>query len=261
MNFSIGVDCEGVACAVGVPGGVLNDSKNFEWVRGQATREANAAAVALFESGARRVIVWDNHGASNWLHHEQLDRRCEIAMGVGFAHRWPGLDSNFAGVLLVGYHAMDGTAGGVMAHSFSSKSIQAIRVNGQEVGEMAVDAAVAGELGVPVMFVASDRAGCDEARRFLPWVETVATKQGFGWNAAISKHPLAVADEISAAVRRAVGRLGEMKPFAFRSPMELEIRYKRMDEAQAACARPAGGWTRKDAFTVARTLQKITDYY
>ena len=84
---------------------------------------------------------------------------------------------------------MDNTVDGVLAHSFSSTGYQYIKVNGVEVGEMAIDAALAGDHGVPCIFVASDDKGAAEAKRFMPWVETVATKQGLGWNMAISKHP------------------------------------------------------------------------
>lgn len=71
---------------------------------------------------------------------------------------------------------------------------------------MAIDAAAAGVYGVPVIFVASDDKGVREAQRFFPGVETVTTKQAMGWNAAVSKHPLRVVDEIEAGVKQAVGR-------------------------------------------------------
>jgi D-aminopeptidase len=51
----------------------------------------------------------------------------------------------------------------------SSLRYQWMKVNGVEVGEIAIDAAVAGELGVPVIFVSSDSAGIKEAKEFLPY--------------------------------------------------------------------------------------------
>ncbi len=54
-KYYVAVDCEGVACGVGSPGGSLNASRNLDFVRLQATREADAAARALFDSGAERV--------------------------------------------------------------------------------------------------------------------------------------------------------------------------------------------------------------
>ena len=141
----------------------INSSRDLEFAKLQATREADAAARGLFEAGATQVIVWDNHNGSLNLHYDDLDRRCDIALGVGFEHRFPGLDDTFSGVVLVGYHAMDNTEDAVIAHSFSSASYQYMKVNGQEVGEMAIDAAMAGAHGVLIICVASDDKGVAES--------------------------------------------------------------------------------------------------
>lgn len=261
MKFVIGVDLEGAAGVVGSPGGSLNESRNLAFAKLQATREADAAARALFDAGATEVIVWDNHDGSLNLDYDRLDARCDIALGVGFPHRWPGLDESFAGVLFVGYHAMDNTPGAVIAHTYSSASHQGIKVNGMEVGEMAIDAAVAGTLGVPPLFCASDDKAVAEAHRFFPGIQTVTTKTAHGWNAAVSKHPLRVLDEIYDGVRQAVARRSERTPFTFGpGPLSFEIRYKRLEHAEAA-ARPPGTGRRVDAYCVAWELASIRDRY
>jgi len=226
----------------------------------QATREANAAARGLFEAGAKQVIVWDNHNGSLNLNYDLLDERCDIALGVNFEHRFPGMDGEFSGVALVGYHAMDNTIDGVMSHSFSSSTYQYLKVNGQEVGEMAIDGAVAGEMGVPVVFVSSDDKGTAEAKRFFPNIETVTTKQAMGWNAAVSKHPKRSVHEIYETIQKVVERLDKFEPFGFSSPLEFEIRFKRPDRAQAAC-RGYKAAERLDAYTVRYQLESIMDYY
>jgi D-amino peptidase len=255
----IGVDCDGVACAAGEAGKSLSDAGDFAFARAQATREADAAARALFEAGAQRVVVWDNHGAGNNLSFDRLDARCEIALGAGFARRWPGLDGDFAGVLMVGYHAMEGTPDGVLAHTYMSHAVRQISVNGQAVGEIALDAAVAGELGVPLIFVSSDAAGCEEARRFAPHAEVVATKHGLGAHCAFSQHPAAAAEAIGAGARRAVQRLGEMKPLTFPSPIRVEIRFKRLLQAAKARLRRRG-WRLSGPLTIRRTLEDLQQW-
>jgi D-amino peptidase len=223
----IAVDCDGPACVVGEPGRALSDSRDMVYAREQATRETDAAARALFDAGAEKVVVWDNHGFGANLVFDRLDRRCEVLLGTGFGRRFPLLDDSYAGVLMIGYHAMEGTPDAVLAHTYSPGAYRAIRVNGRAVGEMALDAAVAGELGVPLLLVASDDKGCAEARRFMPWIETVATKQGFGRNCAHSKHPAVAEEEIYQATLRAVERLNEMPPLVFPHPVALEIEFKK----------------------------------
>ncbi|NMA96288.1 MAG: M55 family metallopeptidase [Clostridiales bacterium] len=259
MKFVIAVDLEGIAGVVGQPNMTLTESKDYDFACRQATKEADAAAKALFDAGAKQVIVWDNHGGSLNLEYEELDKRCDILLGVGFPHRWTSMDEDFDGVILIGYHPMDNTVDGVLAHTFSSVSYQWIKINEREVGEIAIDAAMAGEKGVPVILVASDDKGAKEAKDFLPWAETVATKIGFGRNAALSKHPDRVIDEIYEKTKRAVKRLGEMRPFAFEEPMDMEIRFKKLEGAEGMGK--SDGWKRIDAYTVKGRLNKISEYY
>jgi D-amino peptidase len=135
-----------------------------------------------------------------------------------------------------------------------------MKINGVEVGEIAIDAAAAGAMGVPAVFVSSDSAGVAEAKHFLPWVETVATKQALGWNAAISKHPRRSAAEIRAGTAKAAKRVKEMKPFTFKEPITLEYRFKRLEEAQSA-ARSKCGWVRIDPYTCRKTIATLGEEF
>lgn len=240
MKFMIAVDCDGPACVVGEPGHSLSDSRDMVFAREQATRETDAAARALFDAGAEKVVVWDNHGFGSNLVFDRLDRRCEVLLGTGFERRFPELDETYAGVLMIGYHAMEGTPNAVLAHTYSPNAYRAIRVNGRTVGEMALDAAVAGELGVPLIFLSSDDKGCREALGFMPWVETVITKISHGRNCAHSKHPEAVETEIYQSVLHAVDRIAEKKPFTFDRPVQVEIHFKKALQALKACVRRKG---------------------
>jgi D-amino peptidase len=240
MKFMIGVDCDGPACVVGEPGKSLSNSRDMPFAREQATRETEAAARALFDSGAERVVVWDNHGVGSNLVFNQLDRRCDIMLGAGFDQRFPGVDKTFTGILMIGYHAMEGTPKAVLAHTYSPHAYREIRANGQPVGEIALDASVAGELGVPLIFLATDDHGCSEGKRFMPWIETTATKQGLGRNCAFSKHPTVAEDEIYNGVRQAVKRIEEMKPFVFDHPIRIEIRFKKIVQTLKARVRRRG---------------------
>lgn len=259
MKFIIGVDCDGPACVVGDPGKALSFSRDMPFAREQATRETDAAAKSLFDAGAEQVIVWDNHGLGANLVFDRLDPRCEIMLGSGFDRRFPGLDENFTGVLMIGYHAMEGASNAVLAHTYSPHAYKAIKANGSKAGEIALDASVAGELGVPLIFLASDVQGCAEAQRFMPWVETVATKTGLGRNCAHSKHPCAAQEEIYNGVQKAVRRLPEMKPFVFDKPVRLEIQFKKPLQAVKARIRRSG-WKMSGPRTIKTKLPSMLDW-
>lgn len=259
MRFVVSVDCEGLACVVGASGAPLTDSPNYAFARQQAVREANAAVRALFDMGAEEVIVWDAHGGGVNLPYDDLDERALIALGSGFEHRFPEMDETFAGVLFIGYHAMDNTPDAVLAHTYSSKVYQWVEVNGEQVGEIAIDAACAGERNVPVIFVSGDDKCVAEARRFLPWVEVVQTKRAYGWNAAVSKHPRRVEYDIAEGVNRAVNRLSEMQVFRFPSPITVRVRYKRLEDAERT-SRGGTRWRRVDAYTAEAVFERISEW-
>jgi len=101
MKFIVAVDLEGVACAYAPCGSSIENAFNIEFIRKQATKEADAAVRALFDSGANEVIVWDNHGRGCSLDYDNLDKRCRIAIGADSKSRYPVLDESFSGVLLL----------------------------------------------------------------------------------------------------------------------------------------------------------------
>jgi D-amino peptidase len=259
MKFMIAVDCDGVACVVGEPGRALSDSRDMVFAREQATRETDAAARALFDAGAEKVAVWDNHGSGTNLVFDRLDRRCDVLLGAGFSRRFPLLDESYSGVLMIGYHAMEGTPNAVLAHTYSPWVYKEIRVNGRPVGEIALDAAVAGELGVPLLFVSSDDKACAEARSFMPWVKTVTTKIGYGRTCAQSKHPAVVEEEIYKSVQLAVAGNKTMECFRFEKPIWIEIVFKSWLFSFKARARRKG-WEFSGSRSISAKLDSMLDW-
>ena len=250
MDYYVAVDCEGPACVVGRPGELLTKTPEFEFVRRQATREADAVARGLFEAGARRVIVWDNHGCGVNLVYEELDKRCEIVMGVGHAGRFPGLEKGFAGVVLVGYHAMEATEQAVLAHTFSSSRFRGVFVGDRPVGEVYIDAACAGVLGVPVQLVVGDDKLGLEAQAELPGCRHVQTKVSLSQHSALSKHPLGVLDEIHQAAKKLIQDPPAVRPLCVEGPFDMQLRFKTLDQVESAL-RSRPGWRRVDGYTIA----------
>ncbi|MEG0767184.1 MAG: M55 family metallopeptidase [Clostridia bacterium] len=259
MKFMIALDLEGVAGIVGLPNSSLGDSpKEYEFACREGAREANAAAEALFMAGATEVCLWDNHGTGVNLDPDTVDPRCRLLQGSG-AGRWPGLTPDYAGVLLIGYHAMAGTPAAILAHSYDSTVYQSMSIHGENVGEIAIDAHMAGLQGVPVLFVASDDKGVAEAKRIMPWVHCVATKQAYGRNAACSLSPTETARCIKVAVQKAVEDLSSMRTFAFARPLHVCYRMTRLEYAEQA-EREAHA-QRLDAYTVAWDVAELTELF
>ena len=231
-KFLVAVDIEGVALGICTFEGTIETTQNVAMAKLQATREAAAAVSALYDSGADEVVVWDNHSRGSNLDYDLLDERCKIAMGGSVNMRFPCLDESYSGIVLIGYHAMGSHPNAVAAHTYSASSFQHVKINGVEYGEAGIDAAIAGLKGVPVIFLSGDDMVIEETTKIMPWLETVETKKSLSYTRIISKHPKAVVKEIYEGVKKAYTRLGEMKPYVVKTPCELEVRYRRVENAE-----------------------------
>ena len=222
MRIFISCDIEGIGCVVrpensSIPG------RDYGLARRLMTGEVNAAIQGAFEAGAERVLVADSHNVGLNLLPEELDERAEIIMGSPRPlAMMEGVDQGFDAAFLVGYHAKPDTADGVLVHNFHSR-ISDCRLNGLSVGELGLNAALAGLFGVPVALVTGDAAVTEEAAALLPGVETVAVKKGIGAYAARCLHPAVCRGRIRDGARLALGKLGVLKPWLPDQPTGLEL--------------------------------------
>lgn len=176
----------------------------------------------LRAAGAARIVVADGHGrGDNFIPHLMEPGATYITGGP----RKPGegLDRTFHGVVLLGYHAMKGTADGVLNHTQSSIVEMRYWYNDRESGEIAATSLIAGGLGVPVIMVTGDVATCREAREFLgKEVVTVATKRGIGREAA-ELYPLQETREaIFEGAGKAVEAIGRCRPYKLPAPIRCK---------------------------------------
>jgi len=250
VKVYIAVDSEGQACVVRE-----KDPKTVygiwqgEFIREQATREAAAAVIGARQAGATEILVHDSgfiRGFSPiglFLHYDKLPSGVKIALG-GVPMKLV-LDSTFDAAILLGHHAMAGVQDGVLAHTFSSATIENMWLNGKRIGEIAVEALQIGTFGVPVVMVSADEAGCREAKEWLGDVEVAPTKRGLGIHWAISLHPEDACDLIRAKAREALGRLKEFKPYKLDPPFEFQTDFFTEEQARAYAQRkgeiPVGG--------------------
>jgi D-amino peptidase len=137
--------------------------------------DMNACIAACFDAGATRVTVRDGHGGGKNVDPQRIDKRAVLIQGNTPGVRFKGLEGCEA-VILLGYHAKALTPAAIMAHSYSSATIQSIYLNGKAVGEIGVDAAIAAEHKIPVVMVSGDDKACAEAEEWIPGIVTCQVK-------------------------------------------------------------------------------------
>ena len=80
-----------------------------------------AVVRGLHDAGATEIMVLDGHGPQAVIPH-LMEPGATYVTGLPRPAVLYGLDSSFAGVVLLGFHAMMGTPDGVLNHTQSSKS-------------------------------------------------------------------------------------------------------------------------------------------
>ena len=106
------------------------------------TGDVNAAIQGCFDAGASAVVVKDDGFRDRNILPALLDPRAQLILSGDSL--LDGLDEHFAGVLLVGFHAMEGATDAVLAHTWSSTRRRRYWFNGREGGELAAYAIAAG---------------------------------------------------------------------------------------------------------------------
>ena len=222
----ISSDMEGV---VGAVTGEQMGPSGFEYqqFREFMTAEVNAAIEGARSAGAGEILVADSHGNGQNLLIDKLPKDVKIVRS------WPrpldmvgGLDDSFDGVIFLGYHASSDNLTGVRAHTFSSGRLTSVKLNGTPVTEGAWNAAIAGELGVPVIMVAGDDAAVEEVSSLVGNVEGAVVKWALSLHSAKTLQPEAAYDLIREKAARAVKNIKKYKPYRVKNPATVDLGFK-----------------------------------
>ncbi len=223
MKILISADIEGVACVVSREDSKL-EGVEYERAREWMTGEVNAAIEGCLESGATEIIVADSHGHMRNILADKLHEKALLVRGSPRAGTMvEGIDQDCAAVMFIGYHSQAGNAHGVLSHTYLGATFYQVRINGTPIGEPGLNAAIAGDYGVPVALVAGDDTVKTEVNKIIPWAENVVTKWAISTLSAKNLTPKASQDAIRAGAKRALSRLSEMKPYVVSKPVRLEM--------------------------------------
>ena len=244
----VSVDAEGLPFAVAP--WMTPRSPLFSELRRVATRLVAAVAERLTARGWR-VVVADSHG-----YMANIDP-LELPRGVVVVRGFPRTLSMLSGArgasfaVMLGYH---GAAGGygVLSHTYSSRVVHRVRLNGEAASEYLLNAMLLGEWGVPVALVAGAAELRDEVERHTPWAVFVELNRGLGYAASESPSLDEVLEALEEGLRVAEERHGRgvlrpLEPVAeprlcveFQSPLGAEAAslipgVERVDGAEACC--------------------------
>ncbi len=224
MKIYISVDMEG---GTGVASAKHMRDAGYTRMCKLLTQDVNAAIDGAFEAGATEVLVNDAHGSMTNIPIEELDERASLISGSNkHLLQMEGLDESYDAVFFIGYHAHEGNEDAVMNHTIYGGAVTEIKRNGVVVGETAINAGIAGAMGVPVVLVAGDHILCQEAKDFLGDIEAVAVKEAIDRYAAKLLSPKRSQALIKQAAIRALQRLEEVKAHEIEGPVEFEITLK-----------------------------------
>ena len=226
LKVFISVDMEGISGIVHgdqITPGTAEYSSGRKWM----AQDVNAAVEGALEAGATEVVVNDSHGSMRNIDPDDLHPKAILISGTPKPlSMMQGIDASFQACLLIGYHAKAGTENAILDHTISGSVVRAIKVNGLELPELGLNAAIAGYYGVPVVLVSGDAAVCRQTSDILGQdVMTVQVKEAYGRLAA-KLVPMAEARRmIKAGVKEALAKLGRANPFKMVAPYTFELGY------------------------------------
>lgn len=263
MKLYISLDMEGMA-GIADPAQQTEDREAFRpALHDQLGWVVEGIRQSSFNDQVEQIVVSDSHGdGTNLLYRTvtALDDRIYLVSGSPRRrYMMAGLDSTFDACFFVGFHAGSGTGSADMDHTFSGKTVRRLLVNGVEMNESTVDAALAGDFGVPVALVVGDsglrRQLIDQ--QMMPWVRYVTTKESLSNRAAVMRPAAQIRADTIAAVEQALQALPETPLYLVGRPCKLTIEFRRTVMADEVAQVP--GTTREDGCTVSIPCRDMSE--
>lgn len=239
LRVYISVDMEGITGVVAWEQ-TMSGNPDYETARKWMAADVNAAIEGALKAGAAEIVVNDAHGDQRNLIPDDLNPKAVLISGapkpLGMME---GISGDFDACIFIGYHAMAGTEQGVLDHTQSGSGVYAVKVNGLELPELGLNAAVAGVYGVPVVFVSGDVAVCKQAKAVLGNdVLTAPVKDGAGRYAARLVPAVDARRAIRDRVAEALKKVKQFKPYRVPAPFRFELDFANSGQADLAVLIP-----------------------
>ena len=236
MKLFISVDMEGIT---GLPDHTFVDSDkhNYERARRIMTQEANAIIEGALTRGVQEILVNDSHSKMNNILVEELHPEASLITGdVKPFSMVQSLDSSYIGAVFAGYHSRAGQPG-VMSHSMIF-GVRNFFIDDVVVGELGLNAYVAGYFDVPIIMVAGDDGACREAEALIPGVVTATVKESISRSAVKTLHPQKAQALLREKVVEAINSRGKIKSLIPPNNPTLRIEFANYGQAEWAALMP-----------------------
>ena len=236
MKLYLSVDMEGIT---GIPDYTfLTPSEhNYERSRKIMTKEVNKVVETAFTYGCKEVLVNDSHSKMNNILIDELHPEASLITGDAKPFSMvQGLDDTYDGAMFIGYHAR-ASQFGVLSHSMIH-AVRNIFINDHAIGEMGLNAYVAGYYGIPLLFVSGDDQAVKEAKELNPNVTTVAVKETISRSAVKSMTPKKAEALLKVKVNEALKNRNQVKALVTPEKPLLRIEFNNYGQAEWANLMP-----------------------
>jgi D-amino peptidase len=206
MKFIIVADIEGVT---GVT--TYEQAEKSDYAKAMLMRDLQGIIRGIKSAGAHEIILYDMHTDGRNINLAELSGDISVIVGKPINPKvYKSAGTGIDGLFLAGLHAM-ASAKTLLAHSYL-REYERIILNGEETGEIGVEAALAAEQGIPLLFVSGDSAGCREAKALCSNAVCVEVKKSLGEFRALCYPPSKTEELLFMGAREAVLSAMKEKP-------------------------------------------------
>lgn len=248
MRIFLMADLEGISGVVNFDNQAKPDGSAYEEAREYFISDVNAAVEGALEGGAEEVVIFDMHFFGLNLNLNELHPRARLIMGKP-RKVYPALqlDDTYKGMIMIGYHAMARAEGGLLTHTYDY-SMKKLYLNGTLLGEIGMEAAIAGCYGVPLIMVSGDSKAIEETKNLFDDIESAIVKYSINEHSALCFPTSITQNIIKEKAKSAVQKINQFQPYKVDPPYTIKVEF--FDSASVEKATKIPQVKRVDDFVV-----------